>query len=96
MSFELLFDGVEQSASVQPRLDTLHRLSSVDDALHSPPRVKVAWGSATHAMPTFEGVIEAVSVHYLKFAGSGVPLRATATVKLTEAPHLSRTLDAAG
>ena len=85
MSFELLFDGVEQSKSVQPRLDTLHRLSSVDDTLHSPPRVKVAWGSAAGAMPTFDGVIEAVSVHYLKFAGNGVPLRATATVKLIEA-----------
>jgi hypothetical protein len=36
-------------------------------------------------MPTFDGVIEAVSVHYLKFAGNGVPLRATATVKLLEA-----------
>ena len=85
MSFELLFDGVEQSKSVQPRLDTLHRLSSVDDTLHSPPRVKVAWGSAAGAMPTFDGVIEAVSVHYLKFAGNGVPVRATATVKLIEA-----------
>jgi Contractile injection system tube protein len=85
ISFELLFDGVEQSKSVQPRLDTLHRLSSVDDNLHSPPRVKVAWGSAAGAMPTFDGVIEAVSVHYLKFAGNGVPLRATATVKLIEA-----------
>jgi hypothetical protein len=85
MSFELLFDGVEQSKSVQPRVDTLHRLSSVDDTLHSPPRVKVAWGSAAGAMPTFDGVIEAVSVHYLKFAGNGVPLRATAIVKLIEA-----------
>ena len=85
MSFELLFDGVEQSKSVQPRLDTLHRLSRVDENLHSPPKVRVAWGSAAGAMPTFDGVIEAVSVHYLKFAGNGVPLRATATVKLIEA-----------
>jgi hypothetical protein len=85
MSFELLFDGVEQSRSVQPRLDTLHRLSSVDDTLHHPPRVTVAWGSAAGAMPTFDGVIETVSVHYLKFGGNGVPLRATATVKLIEA-----------
>jgi hypothetical protein len=85
VSFALLFDGVEQSKSVQPRLDTLQRLSSVDDTLHHPPRVKVAWGSAAGAMPTFDGVIEAVSVHYLKFAGDGVPLRATATVKLIEA-----------
>jgi hypothetical protein len=93
MSFELLFDGVEQSKSVQPRLDKLHLLSSVDEALHHPPRVKVAWGSAAGAMPTFDGVIEAVSVRYLTFAGNGVPLRATATVKLIEALHLSHELD---
>jgi contractile injection system tube protein len=84
MSFELLFDGVDQSTSVQPRLDTLHRLSSVDHNLHSPPKVKIAWGSAAGTMPTFDGVIEAVSVHYLKFAANGVPLRAAATVKLIE------------
>jgi hypothetical protein len=84
MSFELFFDSVEQSKSVQPRLDTLHRLSEVDKNLHSPPKVRVAWGNAAGTMPTFDGVIEAVSVHYLKFAGNGVPLRATATVHLIE------------
>jgi hypothetical protein len=84
MSFELLFDGVEQSKSVQPRLDRLHRLSSVDETLHHPPRVKVGW---------FDGVVEAVSVRYLTFVENEVPLRATATVKLKEAADLSRTLD---
>jgi len=93
MSFELLFDGVEKSKSVQPQLDMLHLLSSVDRTLHSPPRVKVALGSAAGAMPTFEGVIEAVSVRYLKFAGNGVPLRATAAVELEEFVPLSRLLD---
>jgi hypothetical protein len=93
MSFELFFDGVEQSKSVQPQLDMLHLLSSVDRTLHSPPRVKVALGSAAGAMPTFEGVIEAVSVRYLKFAGNGVPLRATAAVELEEFVPLSRLLD---
>ena len=49
-------------------------------------------GNAQGAMPTFDGVVEEVSVHYLTFADSGVPLRATATVKLTEAFDLSRAL----
>jgi contractile injection system tube protein len=84
MSLELLFDGVEPAKSVQPRLDKLHRLSSVDETLHRPPKVKVAWGNAAGAMPAFEGVITAVSVRYAMFAENGVPLRATATVKLTE------------
>lgn len=93
MSFELIFDGVKQSTSVQPRLDTLNRLSSVDESLHHPPRVRVAWGNAQGALPTFDGVVEEISVHYVTFADSGVPLRATATVKLTEAFDLSRALD---
>ena len=92
MSFELLFDGVESSKSVQPRLDKLHQLSSVDASLHHPPKVRVAWGSAAGAMPTFDGVVEAVSIRYLIFAENGVPVRATATVKLKEAVDLSQIL----
>jgi hypothetical protein len=92
MSFELLFDGVEQSKSVQPRLDGLRRLSSVDETLHRPPRVDVTWGNAAGAMPAFDGVIETVSIRYLRFAENGVPLRATATLKIKEAADLSRTL----
>ena len=91
MTFELLFDGVELSTSVQPRLDRLHRLSSVDETLHRPPRVNVAWGNAAGAIPAFDGVVETVSIRYLRFAENGVPLRARATVKIMEAPELSRT-----
>ena len=50
-------------------------------------------GSARGALPTFEGVIEAVSVRYLKFADNGAPLRVTATVKLEEFVPLSRLLE---
>jgi hypothetical protein len=92
MSFELIFDGGKQFASVQPRLDMLHRLSRVDETLHHPPRVRVAWGSARDAMPAFDGVVEEISVHYMTFADSGVPLRATATVKLIEAVDLLHAL----
>ncbi len=88
MSFELLFDGVESSKSVQPRLDMLHRFSVVDQNLHRPPKVSVAWGNAAGAMPTFDGVVESVSVRYLIFAENGVPVRATAAVKLKEAANL--------
>ena len=52
-----------------------------------------AQGNPKERMSTFEGVIEAVSVRYLKFAGNGVPLRVTATVKLEEFVLLSRLLE---
>ena len=89
MSFELLFDEAESSTSVQPQLDRLHQLSSVDSILHRPPKVKVAWGSAAGAMPTFNAVIESVSVRYALFAEDGLPVRATADVKLRQAAHVA-------
>jgi Contractile injection system tube protein len=88
MAFELLFDGAELAASVQPQLDKLRRFSSVDGVLHRPPKVKVSWGSAAGAMPTFTGVIESVAIRYVMFSPTGVPLRATASVKLKEAANL--------
>jgi hypothetical protein len=88
MVFELLFDGAETSKSVQPQLDKLRAFSSVDDVLHRPPKVKVSWGSGAGVMPTFTGVIESVAIRYVMFAVSGVPLRATADVKLKEAANL--------
>jgi len=88
MAFELLFDGAKTSVSVQPQLDKLREFSSVDAVLHRPPKVRVSWGSGAGVMPTFDGVIESVAVRYTMFADSGVPLRATADVKLTEAANL--------
>ena len=88
MAFELLFDDVESSVSVQPQLDKLREFSSVDDDLHRPPKVTVSWGSGAGVMPTFTGVIESVGVRYAMFSESGVPLRATADVKLKEAANL--------
>jgi hypothetical protein len=88
MAFELLFDDMETSVSVQPQLDKLREFSSVDYALRRPPKVTVSWGSGAGVMPTFTGVIESVAVRYTMFDESGVPLRATADVKLREAANL--------
>lgn len=89
MSFELLFDELETAASIQPQIDKLHRFSSVDPVLHRPPKVKVAFGSAAGAMPTFDAVIISISVRYLLFAENGIPVRATADLKLRQAAHLA-------
>ena len=88
MSFELLFDGVQSASSVQPQLDVLRRFGSVDAILRRPPKVDVTWGSGADVMPKFAAVIESVTVRYAVFAESGVPLRATADVKLKQAARL--------
>jgi hypothetical protein len=89
MSFELLFDEGEAAASVQPQIDKLRRFSGVDTLLHRPPKVRVALGGGAGAMPAFDAVVESVSVRYLLFAENGVPVRATADVRLKQAAHLT-------
>src|SRR6266545_6125702 len=87
--FELLFDETQSSNSVQPQLDKLHHFSSVDAILHRPPKVKVAWGSGAGVMPTFDAVIESVVVRYTLFSEGGLPVRATADLKLRQAAHVA-------
>lgn len=89
MFFELLFDEAKSSKSIQPLIDRLIQFGSVDGDLHRPPKVKVVWGSAAGALPAFDAVIEALSVRYVMFAESGVPVRATVEVRLKQADHLS-------
>ena len=88
ISLRLVFDGTQSSSSVQPQIDMLHDFESVDTILHRPPKVEVSWGDGTGGLPTFAAVIESVSVRYALFADNGVPLRATADVKLKQAGHL--------
>jgi hypothetical protein len=88
MMFELVFDGVESSQSVQPRIDKLTRFSSADVNLQRPPKLRVSWGTAGGGIPSFEAVIESFSTRYLIFGVNGIPLRAKVSLKLKEAAHL--------
>src|SRR3954470_10804337 len=44
LSIELLFEGMARL--VQPDLDKLQRLCSIDAVLHRPPKVEVSWAQA--------------------------------------------------
>ena len=88
MSFELLFDEAQSSKSIQPQIDKLNQFTSIDGTFHRPPKVKVTSDSAAGAIPTFDAVIEAISVRYTMFAPNGVPVRATVDVRLRQAAHL--------
>ncbi len=100
MSFELLFDGFEQTdesgtstSDVEARLQTLKQLlrpmaNSGDKK--RPPKVKIVWGpQCARTMPRFIGVIESLSIKYTMFHRDGSVLRATANVKLKEASDLT-------
>lgn len=93
MSVELLFDGVEQKeaggkkvAQAIADLETLASVRKVDgkkDDERRPFHCIVQWGD--RGLPTFKCVIESLQIKYQMFDDSGLPLRATATVKLKEA-----------
>lgn len=88
MTLELLFDGFEAKASVAGNIETLNTMASVlepgsaDETKRRPHMCVVTWGTT---VPKFKCVIESLSVKYTMFSDQGVPLRATATVKLKEA-----------
>jgi hypothetical protein len=90
-SVELTFDGFEQNRSVMPPINDLNTMASPlkagsDNENERRPHLCVAtWGEALN----FRCVIESVSVKYTMFSEEGVPLRATATVKLKEADVVS-------
>ncbi|MCX5746635.1 MAG: hypothetical protein NT062_29515 [Proteobacteria bacterium] len=90
MQVELLFDGYEnggqgvaQSISDLEKLASVRDAASTDEAKRRPHRCVVRWGD--RGLPTFRCVIESLSVKYQMFSEDGLPLRATATVKLKEA-----------
>ncbi|HVV85095.1 MAG TPA: hypothetical protein VHE35_18650 [Kofleriaceae bacterium] len=88
LSLELFFDTYESGGSVKTAfVDALTRLVRVIDPdgpeeQKRPPIVQVRWGTG---MPTFIGVINSLSTKLTMFLPDGTPVRATCSVKLTEA-----------
>lgn len=94
LSFELFFDEYESGGNVHSKyVEPLLALTRVMDPSKTAPedkrrptRVRIQWGNG---IPPFEGVIESVSTKYTMFLPGGRPVRATASVKLTEAARTS-------
>ena len=96
MTVELLFDGYEQGASVEPAVRRLEQLSSVRDPESSNPELRrphhcvVAWGDQQSGMRPFRCVIASLATKYTMWDHAGTPLRATCTLKLDEAERMGR------
>lgn len=85
MSLELFFDKFEQAGTVQPEIEKLTKMTLINPSAGSetekhPPRVVVAFGIANW----FRGVIESLGVKYTMFDDKGMPVRATASLKIKE------------
>ena len=87
LTVELFFDGYEDNKSVNDALDILDKLSSPQDpsskreAELRPHRCVVSWGSTFKSFPC---VIRQVDTKYVMWNNDGMPVRATATVRLLE------------
>ena len=91
MSFELFFDGYEEGRNVHGDVEKLLNLAMVMEPTGAeekkrPTRVKVTWGAG---LPPFEGVIESIGTKYTMVLPTGVPVRATCSVKIKEASRAS-------
>lgn len=86
MTFELFFDTAEKGTPVSAQIEPLHQMTLIRKGVSAesekhPPRVMVVWPGV---QPPFKGVIESLNVKYTMFSDKGVPVRATATLKIKE------------
>ena len=99
LTVELLFDAFEEDAGdgfklgdLTKRISDLETLAAVrkpgakEEEFRRPHWCLAVWGTALNK---FQCVIESISTKYTMFARDGSPLRATVTLKLTEADSVS-------
>ncbi|HWO17918.1 MAG TPA: hypothetical protein VNO30_04055 [Kofleriaceae bacterium] len=91
ITIEFLFDGYETQTSIEPDVEALEKLSSVQDspsndsALKRPHHCIITWGIGNQRMRPFLCVINKLDVKYQMWDTTGLPLRATCTISVTEA-----------
>jgi len=85
-SCELLFDGYETKTNVHAKyVKVLDEFTKIIPAKKRPPMCIFLWGK----FPGFMGVLESLSAKYTMFLHDGTPVRATVTIKMTEAEKLA-------
>lgn len=93
ISLELFFDTYERNKDVHELYvkHLLHLLDVIDvggtEDEKRPPRVQLDWGGK---MPKFIGVVASVSTKYTMWLPDGTPVRATCSVKFTEAARFGK------
>lgn len=81
LDLELFFDTYEAGTPVTAHTKKLHTMAMIAPDLHRPPMVVVTWSEHL----AFQGVIESINHRFTMFLESGVPVRATVSIKLREA-----------
>ncbi|MFP5390726.1 MAG: CIS tube protein [Gammaproteobacteria bacterium] len=79
LTTELLLDTSDTLEDVRRRTEPLQNLMKVNGELHAPPIVRLVWDGEV-----FLGVVESMTVTFVLFMPSGVPLRAKIGLALIE------------
>jgi nucleoid-associated protein YgaU len=86
MSLSLFFDTYEKKTDVREETKKLTNLLKIDPKIHAPPVCMFEWGGPLSAEPgqMFKGVFDKISQKFTMFLDSGIPVRATLTVNISE------------
>ena len=79
LDMELFFDTFETNEDVRTRTSQIFGLLAIDSDLHTPPVLRVAWGTLD-----FRGVLAKVNQKFIRFFNDGRPGRARLTVAFNE------------
>lgn len=103
VSLELFLDASAGTLSVTELARRLYKLAMISPEHHSPPLVKVSWGSgfpgpslgpSAESEKSFTAVVLSVGRRFTFFASDGTPLRAVVTLALKQFLTLSEQLTA--
>ena len=86
MSMSLFFDTYEKKIDVREETKKLTNLLKINPEIHAPPVCMIEWGGSLSADPKlfFKGVFDKISQKFTMFLDSGIPVRATLTVSISE------------
>lgn len=85
LSFDLFFDSYEQGTDVRQFTSKVTNLLKINRELHAPPVCKFIWGGPMAGdISNFSGVIDRVTQKFTMFLETGIPVRATLTLNVSE------------
>jgi hypothetical protein len=85
MSMSLFFDTYEKKMDVRDETLKLTNLLKIDSKIHAPPVCQFEWGGPmVDKRNFFKGVFDKISQKFTMFLDSGIPVRATLTVNISE------------
>ena len=88
LSLDLFFDTYEEKTDVRKYTSKLTNLLKIDREIHAPPVCLFRWGGPISLSPEkemyFKGVFDKITQKFTMFLASGLPVRATLSVSISE------------